>query len=526
MGAVDYVSVPIVPEVLRAKVSVFLDLYRKTHELERLNGRLEIRVAERTAELAASARKLRQSEQLRHLALAAGNMGAWEWDAETRTVVWDEGHANIFGVEERSNAGASGILGRLIHPDDLLRVLQTLEQVTADAATLRIEFRVVRPDGETRWCLGAVAASYNEKGDILRVGGVTVDITERKRSEERQALLAAEVDHRARNVVTVVQSVLRITRADSIPEYIAAVDGRIGALSTAHKLLANARWEGADLRRLVTEEFAPYQSGEPGRITIEGPNVLLAPAMAQTIALALHELVTNAAKHGALSAEGGRIALSWRHLPDRLEFSWAESDGPHVEPPKRRGYGTRIFKAGIEQQLKGRVEFLWEPEGLRCNLSIPLHDEIEPADETRAQTVPGSPADSKPILLVEDEPTVSMMLADMIAEFGYPVDGPYNKYADAMRAAMAHDLSAAVLDVNVGGHKIYPLAELLLRRGVPFVFVTGYSADSIDRRFAETTVLQKPIDPQMLRAVLLEPRSTSLARPATAGRNTPVPGGT
>jgi len=508
MGGVDYVSVPVIPEVLRAKVSVFLDLYRKTRELERLNGRLEIRVAERTAEL-------RQSEQLRRLALAAGNMGSWEWDAQTRILARDEGHAQIFGIEAGRAKASREALGRLIHPDDLGRVLDALKTVRADSSTLRAEFRILRPDGEVRWCVGAAAASFSEREELLHVSGVTVDITERKRSEERQALLAEEVDHRARNVISVVQSVLRITRADSIREYISAVDGRINALSTAHRLLASARWEGADLRRLVSEEFAPYQNGETERVIIEGPDVLLAPAMAQTTALALHELVTNAAKHGALSEDGGSVALTWRLTPDRIDFSWTETGGPPVTPPKRSGYGTRIFKAGIEQQLKGAVEFFWEPDGLKCLLSIPLRDDAGPLPtrETPARDEARGAGRAKPVLLVEDEPTVSIMLADLIAGFGHAVDGPHNKFSDAMRAASANELSAAVLDVNVGGQKVYPLADLLARRRIPFVFVTGYSADSIDRRFAHVPVLQKPVDPQMLRAALAAPL-LKMARPS------------
>ncbi len=267
MGGVDYVSVPVIPEVLRAKVAVFLDLYRKTRELEHLNGRLEARVAERTAALTASTRQLHQSEQLRRLAFAAGQMGYWEWDAKAGVLMWDEGHAQIFGTQAGSLVTSPDALATIIHPDDLSRVMETLQHIKSEAATPRTEFRVLRPDGEIRWCVGAAAASFDQTGALLRASGVTVDITERKQSEERQQLLAQEVDHRARNVVAVVQSVMRITRADNIREYIAAIDGRIGALSTAHKLLANSRWEGADLGRLVTEEFAPFQKSRSGSRT-------------------------------------------------------------------------------------------------------------------------------------------------------------------------------------------------------------------------------------------------------------------
>jgi two-component sensor histidine kinase len=223
-------------------------------------------------------------------------------------------------------------------------------------------------------------------GRLIWLSGVTADITQRKRAEERQILLAGEVDHRARNVVAVVQSIMRLTRADSIDAYIAALDGRIGALSTAHRLLAGSRWEGADLNRLVEEEFAPYRAAANARVLARGPVILLPPTTAQIIALALHELATNAAKYGALSTDLGRVELTWRTEPGKLELIWGESGGPEkITPPNRRGYGSRAIVAGIERQLGGLANFDWQPDGLRCSLSVPYDD------NTAAQLPPARP---------------------------------------------------------------------------------------------------------------------------------------
>lgn len=505
MGGVDYVSVPVIPEVLRAKVKIFVELYQKTHELERLNRELEHRVAERTAELGASTRQLQQSEKLRSVALAAGQMGSWEWDATSDALFWDRGQHLIFGVDPEEFKPTIEFVGALIHPDDLEPLMETCRSPTPQAPAFQTEFRVRRPNGEIRWCVGAAAASFDEEGKMVRLSGVTEDITDRKLSEERQMLLAREVDHRARNVVAVMQSILRITRAETMEDYIAAVDGRIGALSNAHRLLADSRWEGADLHRLAEEEFAPYHAGDAARVSIKGPAILLSPAMAQTLALTLHELVTNAAKHGALSVSAGSVSLKWRVMPDTIDFDWIEAGGPEVKPPSRRGYGTRVFKAGIEQQLKGTLDFRWLASGLQCKLSIPRSPDMAPKPECgngHAPSVNGANGSMKPILLVEDEPTVSMMLSDMLLEFGHTVDGPYSRYSDAMGAARSNELHAGVLDVNVGGEKVYPLADILSKRKIPFVFVTGYSPDSIDPRFTHIPVLQKPIERQALRAVL------------------------
>ena len=159
--------------------------------------------------------------------------------------------------------------------------------------------------------MGTAIATVDASGRTLRVSGVTVDITERKQAEERQLLLAQEVDHRAKNALTLVQSILRLTRAGDIDEYVEAVEGRIKALSRAHTILSHSRWRGADLSGLIDEEFAPYTCAGSDQVVIRGPKVFLDPNTAQALALALHELAANAAKYGALSVGDGRVELSW-----------------------------------------------------------------------------------------------------------------------------------------------------------------------------------------------------------------------
>jgi len=515
MGAVDYVSVPVIPEVLRAKVRVFVELYRKTRQLEQLNRNLEARVAERTAALAASTAQLRQAEQLRSLALAAGQMGSWEWDITRGVATWDRGQHEIFGVDPSTFVSTADSVRALIHQGDLTRLLEAFQNISVNAQTFQTEFRAKRPNGEIRWCMGVAAASFDEGARLVRVSGVTVDITDRKRAEERQMLLAEEVDHRARNVVAVIQAIIRLTRSQTIEEYVSTLDGRIRALSTAHKLLAKARWEGADLNRLVNEELAPYRGRDHDRVDIEGPKILLPPAVAQTLALALHELVTNAAKYGALSTDAGRIKVAWAIQQEQLTLTWSEFQGPKVNRPSRDGYGTRVIKGGIEGQLGGSAEFDWQPEGLRCVLSVPYKEGKEPPIEHTAvkpksvvDRVPPEVTEQlsprHPILLVEDEPLISMMIADMLCDNGHQVDGPYSRFNEALAAATNNELQAGILDVNVCGEAVYPIAETLAKRRIPFVFVTGYGADSIDPRFNHIPVLQKPIDLKTISAALAQ----------------------
>jgi two-component sensor histidine kinase/DNA-binding response OmpR family regulator len=524
MGAVDYVPVPVIPEVLRAKVKVFVELYRKSRQLEQLNRELEARVRERTLALATSATELRQSEQLRSLALAAGQMGSWEWDPAERRLIWDQGQYSIFGVDPMKFVPTPDNARRLIRSDDISDVVDSLKTLESESQTVRTEFRVNRPDGEMRWCIGVAAASRDADGKIVRVSGVTVDITERKLAEERQTLLAEEVDHRARNVVAVIQSIMRLTRAETVEDYLAAVDGRIRALSNAHKLLSRSRWEGADLGKLVDEEFAPYRAEDVPRVSSEGPAILLQPSTAQTLALALHELATNATKYGALSVGRGRVSLRWQIEPRGIVLDWRESGGPPAATPQKKGYGTRVVHACIEHQLGGTVSFDWQAGGLHCVIVVPHDVKVERHGKIAARPASGiapttllKVAQGDEILLVEDEPLVAMMLTDMLTELGLRVNGPYAALADAVTAARSSHVKAAILDVNLGGDKIYPVAEILSSRNISFVFVTGYGRDSIDPRFADVLLLQKPIERQKLRSLLgcsqVEPAKAALSNP-------------
>ncbi|MHC4047624.1 HWE histidine kinase domain-containing protein [Bradyrhizobium sp. 23AC] len=370
MGAVDYVPVPVVPEVLRAKIKVFAELYRKTRELERLNQELEDRVRARTAELENSTAKLRESEQRRSMAIAAGKMGSWDWDWISGDWMWDEGQYRIFGVGPESFEVNPANVQALLHPDDVDQLRKAIAEFNKGTRAYETEFRIVRPDGEVRWCVGTAAATVDDSSRVVRVSGVTVDITERKRAEERQNLLAREVDHRAKNALALAQSIVRLTRADEVKAYVNAVEGRINALARVHTILSLSSWQGAELSKLIDEELAPYSLG--GQIVLAGPEVQLVPATAQTLALALHELFTNSAKYGALSTRSGRLTIGWQVEDQLLTLSWEESGGPLVMTPKSRGFGTRSLLASVESQLGGQAQFDWRAEGLLCRLKVPL----------------------------------------------------------------------------------------------------------------------------------------------------------
>jgi PAS domain S-box-containing protein len=511
MGAVDYVPVPVVPAVLRAKVKVFAELYRKTRELERFNSELERRVAERTAELEASAARLLHSEQQLRLATEAAEIGLWDVDNVTDTLFWPPRVKAMFGISPDVPVSLADFYAGL-HPDD--KEATTAAYAAAcdpeKRALYDVEYRTVgTEDGIIRWVEAKGRGIFDANGKCVRVIGTAIDITKRKEAEERQDLLAREVDHRARNALAVVQSIVRLTRASTVDGYIAAVEGRIKALARAHALLSDSRWHGADLGALVAEELAPYRIAEAEKVNITGPRVSLLPHMAQGLALALHEMATNAAKHGALSSVAGKVSVTWQTQPDTLVLQWQESGGPAVAPPPARSFGLNVIRASIESQLGGKAAFDWNLEGLRCTLSIPHRETIGPAQAKKA----GNGADAWPVLpkiaygrrvlVVEDEALVAMMLQEFLTEHGHSVVGPIGRAAEALVAAKETDYDAAILDINLGDGVAYPVADILSARGVPFVFITGYEADTVDDRFSHVPVLQKPIERQALQRLFV-----------------------
>jgi two-component sensor histidine kinase len=219
--------------------------------------------------------------------------------------------------------------------------------------------------------------------DLQRTNkALLAEIAERKQAEARQRLLVDELNHRVKNTLTTVQSVaMQMMRGSEPPErFYQAFRARLLALSHAHDLLTRGAWQSASLRDLLRQMLAPYTTGDRPRIMFAGPDVHLSPNAAVDLAMAFHELATNAAKHGALSVPGGRIAISWTADGSGdtgvIHLLWAERGGPTVQPPARRGFGLRLIERGLAHELKAEVRLDFAPAGLECRIRLPLSRKV------------------------------------------------------------------------------------------------------------------------------------------------------
>ncbi len=271
--------------------------------------------------------------------------------------------------------------GRELAPDDL-----PVQRAARGEMVRDFEERILFKDGTALDLLGNATPLYSQAGELRGAVAAFIDITERKAAESREHLLAREVDHRAKNIMAVIQAIVQLTDAEDIAGFRKAISGRIASLARSHTLLAENRWDGAELRELIEEELAPYmprRSNAAHRVTLSGPKIQLKPMTAQSIALILHELITNALKHGSLSNDAGKLAIDWQldaPSPDqRLELRWVETGGPAITAPGKSNFGLSLIEITARDQLHGSIESIWNPSGLTVELSIPVGELFRPA---------------------------------------------------------------------------------------------------------------------------------------------------
>ncbi len=266
------------------------------------------------------------------------------------------------------------------HPDDADADREAFrKQVAGELEFYSVEKRYVRKDGRVIWVSVRSSPVRDPDGQLLYLVRVVQDVTERKAAESRQKLLIDELNHRVKNTLATVQSLAsQSARGAVTPEaFRERFEGRLIALSKAHNQLTLHHWESAELRELLSASLAPY-AGASERVVLRGEDVVLRPRAVLTLAMAFHELTTNAVKYGALSVPGGRVEIRWQPIDAQgdgtsgLRIEWEERDGPPVSEPERRGFGTTLIERGVAGDLDGRVTLAFAPEGVRCAIEIPL----------------------------------------------------------------------------------------------------------------------------------------------------------
>jgi PAS domain S-box-containing protein len=454
------------------------------------------------------------------LALQVSGLGEFEWDRKARVVVVSQRMSTITGVP----AGVVSIdapesPNAFLHPDDRARVREEIERQLASDGRYQVECRLLRPDGRLSWLRIIGELVHDEAGEAKGVIGVVKDVTGEKVEEEQRRTLMSELDHRVKNVLATVQALAFQTakRTTSLDNFLQTFAGRLKAMGSANELLTAARWRGASVEHLAAAELGALA---PGQARWEGPELFLTPRGANALSLALHELATNAVKFGALSTDAGRVDLRWTRRPDGgFELVWSENGGPSVVQPARKGFGSTLLDQVTGRELNGEAEVDYRREGVRVRLRAGPSAIVERPDvvpeaptkriiETIMPDSGGGDLKGARVLIVEDAVLLALELETGLSDAGASVIGPAYELEEAM-ALLDQPIDAAVLDANLNGRSVTPLAEVLAARGVPFVFATGYGEAGGAPSGFDAPIIRKPYDVTQVAAAVAE-----LLRPA------------
>ncbi len=411
-------------------------------------------------------------------------------------------------------ADQGAALDRYVHPEDLETVRKARAAGVKGQGGFQAEYRHLTPDGQTVWlrCSGVQVPAAGDAGCSRLV--VVEDVTSRKLEEDQRQTLMAELDHRVKNVLATVQALAVQTakRTTSLEGFLSTFGGRLKSMASANELLTAARWRGAAVEHLAAAELGALA---PGQATWEGPELFLTPRAANALSLALHELAANAMKFGALSQDTGQIEVRWsRPLGGSFELTWCESGGPTVTPPARQGFGSTLLEQVTGRELNGDATVDYRPSGLFVRLragaqAVAQRPEAVPAAPTSrvAEIAPSAhgPANLQGarVLIVEDAVLLALELEMGLSNAGAVVVGPAYELEEAL-ALLDQELDAAVLDANLNGRSVTPVADVLAARGVPFVFATGYAETGGAPGGFDAPVIRKPYDVTQVAAAVAE----------------------
>jgi PAS domain S-box-containing protein len=283
---------------------------------------------------------------------------------------WNKSAERLFGYLAEEAVGKPVTI--LIPPERLDEETAILERIRRGDRIDHYETVRRRKDGSLIDVSLTISPMRDAEGKVVGASKIARDITERKRGEAQISMLAREAEHRAKNLLANVKAMVQLSQADTPAGLKEAIAGRIEAIANVHSLFAQSRWTGAELGSLVMQELSPYSRDGEMRTQIDGPSVMLKPNVGQAIAVALHELATNAAKYGALSVATGQVHVEWSRAADgQLVLRWTELGGPPVNAPTRKGFGTHAMETMIRDGVRGEVRLDWRAEGLACEIAVP-----------------------------------------------------------------------------------------------------------------------------------------------------------
>ena len=428
-----------------------------------------------------------------------------------RIMTWNRGAEALFGYPAEEAIGRSMAL--LLPPEDEEGAFYP-RALAGESIRDREAVRLAS-NGERLPVAITMTRMLAADGRVIGVSVILRDLRERRAADQHQRLLMREIDHRAKNVMAVVRSLVQLSPKNDPAAFAKAIEGRISAMARAHSLLARDGWEGGSLRELAEEEVAAREGGQggPSRVELDGPAIMLKPDVVQPLSMVLYELVTNSTKYGALSRQEGRVTLHWHLAAERddagpgLVLTWTEQGGPPLEaPPARKGFGSRLIEVTVRHQLRGSVTQDWRPEGLssRIELGAGCIASVGASTEAARGAAPsvaappfGGALKRARVLLVEDEVLVAVEAADSLTAAGCEVLGPAATLEEGIALAQrGGSIDVAILDISLFGKEVVPLADMLVARGVPVLFATGYGEAPAGHENAP--VLTKPIRPEDL----------------------------
>jgi PAS domain S-box-containing protein len=333
----------------------------------------------------AAERKLKSSEQRLRLAIEAGNIAIWDWDVASGQSVWNDQHFHFLGYEPGTIEPSYQAWARRVLPEDLDKIEPEIQKALKLGTRYSAQFRVRGHNDKVRWLEACGQVTYTPDGRPERMYGIMWDITEAKTAAAHRELLLAEVNHRAKNLLAVVQSIAHVTAHEGDPKtFAASFNSRIKALAWCQDLLVRSEWRGADLEDLIRSQVGYLDKSQDPRIEIKGPKLQINALAAQTVSMAIHELSTNAIKHGALSCPQGSVVVQWNIDPAAASFrlQWTEMGGLPLVGPMRVGFGTSVLTSDVEHALEADVTLSYPPTGLDYSLSAPLDVIQEKGHET------------------------------------------------------------------------------------------------------------------------------------------------